>query len=139
LCCPAGFVLPCLPTLARTVPDGPLWAHEIKHYGYRMICRRDGDRVRVLFGAEDAAEHSGPTVYWESEGFPGYVVVAIGNFADPHFPAPTIAVWEQSRHPLGLLAARDAAHALGAAGVTKGSRRSPERHANGFPRVPFRA
>jgi hypothetical protein len=41
----------------------------------------------------------GSTVYWESEGFPGYVAVAVGNFADPNFPAPTIAVWEESRHP----------------------------------------
>ena len=41
----------------------------------------------------------GSTVYWENTGFPGYVIVAIGNFADPSFPAPTIAVWEQSRHP----------------------------------------
>ena len=30
------------------MPDGPLWAHEIKHDGYRMICGRDGDRVRVF-------------------------------------------------------------------------------------------
>jgi hypothetical protein len=36
---------------------------------------------------------------WENEGFPGYVAVAIGNFADPSFPAPTIGVWEESRHP----------------------------------------
>ena len=28
----------------------------------------------------------GSTVYWEGEGFPGYVAVAIGNFADPNFP-----------------------------------------------------
>ena len=41
----------------------------------------------------------GSTVYWENEGFPGQVNIAIGNFADPNFPAPTIAVWEQSRHP----------------------------------------
>ena len=41
----------------------------------------------------------GSTVYWESESFPGYVIVAIGSFADPHFPAPTVAVWEESRHP----------------------------------------
>jgi hypothetical protein len=41
----------------------------------------------------------GSTVYWEGEGFPGYVAVAIGNFTDPNFPAPTIAVWEESRHP----------------------------------------
>ena len=30
--------------------------------------------------------------------FPGYVAVAIGSFADPNFPAPTIGVWEESRH-----------------------------------------
>ena len=41
----------------------------------------------------------GSTVYWENEGFPGCIAVAIGNFADPDFPAPTIAVWEESRHP----------------------------------------
>jgi hypothetical protein len=32
----------------------------------------------------------GSTVYWEGEGFPGYIAVAIGSFADPNFPAPTI-------------------------------------------------
>ena len=42
----------------------------------------------------------GSTVYWEGEGFPGYLAVAVGNFADPSFPGPTIAVWEESRHPL---------------------------------------
>jgi hypothetical protein len=40
----------------------------------------------------------GSTVYWTGEGFPGYVAVAIGAFADPTFPAPTIAVWEECRH-----------------------------------------
>jgi hypothetical protein len=41
----------------------------------------------------------GSTVYWTGESFPGLVAVAIGTFADPGFPAPTISVWEQSRHP----------------------------------------
>ena len=41
----------------------------------------------------------GSTVYWEGERFSGYVAVAIGNFAEPSFPPPTIAVWEQQRHP----------------------------------------
>jgi hypothetical protein len=41
----------------------------------------------------------GSTVYWENDGFPGTVMVAIGNFADPTFPPPGIAVWEESRHP----------------------------------------
>jgi bifunctional non-homologous end joining protein LigD len=45
---PTGFIEPCLPTPSRTVPDGPRWAFEVKHDGYRFIARRDGDRVRVF-------------------------------------------------------------------------------------------
>ena len=41
----------------------------------------------------------GSTVYWESGSFPEYIAVAIGSFADPGFPPPTIAVWEEARHP----------------------------------------
>lgn len=40
----------------------------------------------------------GSTVYWTGEGFPDLIAVAIGTFADPNFPAPTIAVWEERRH-----------------------------------------
>jgi bifunctional non-homologous end joining protein LigD len=45
---PSGFIEPCLPTLSRTVPDGPRWAFEVKHDGFRFIARRDGERVRVF-------------------------------------------------------------------------------------------
>jgi bifunctional non-homologous end joining protein LigD len=45
---PPGFIEPCLPTLGHAVPTGPQWVHEIKHDGYRFICRREGDRVRVF-------------------------------------------------------------------------------------------
>jgi ATP-dependent DNA ligase len=48
--CPTGFIAPCLPTLARTVPDGPRWAFEIKHDGFRFIARRDGDRAHERGG-----------------------------------------------------------------------------------------
>jgi hypothetical protein len=41
----------------------------------------------------------GSTVYWERESVPGRVIVSIGNFADPSFPAPIVSVWEESRHP----------------------------------------
>ena len=58
----------------------------------------------------------GSTVYWEGEGFPGYVAVAIGNFADPNFPAPTIVGVGGVAPPLGVLAARYAAQAHGEAG-----------------------
>src|SRR5215207_8878375 len=42
---PAGFIEPCLPTVSKRVPEGPQWIHEIKHDGYRMIVRRDGNRI----------------------------------------------------------------------------------------------
>jgi bifunctional non-homologous end joining protein LigD len=42
-----GFIEPCLPTLWPKPPAGPLWLHEIKHDGYRLLIRRDGKRVRI--------------------------------------------------------------------------------------------
>jgi bifunctional non-homologous end joining protein LigD len=44
---PAGFIPPCLPTKAQEPPSGPLWWHEIKHDGFRIIARKSGDRVRL--------------------------------------------------------------------------------------------
>jgi bifunctional non-homologous end joining protein LigD len=44
---PAGFIAPCLPTKADTLPSGAMWLHEIKHDGFRVIARKDGDRVRL--------------------------------------------------------------------------------------------
>jgi bifunctional non-homologous end joining protein LigD len=44
---PAGFILPCQPTLARHPPAGPGWLHEIKHDGYRVLARREGERVTL--------------------------------------------------------------------------------------------
>jgi len=41
----------------------------------------------------------GSTAYWELSGFPGLIVVALGMFADPAYPEPTVAVWEATRHP----------------------------------------
>ena len=40
----------------------------------------------------------GSTVYWELEGFPALIAVAVGSFADPAFPAPKHSVWERRRH-----------------------------------------
>jgi bifunctional non-homologous end joining protein LigD len=43
-----GFVDPCIPALADKPPAGPGWVHEIKHDGYRLIVRRDGEAVRLF-------------------------------------------------------------------------------------------
>jgi bifunctional non-homologous end joining protein LigD len=44
---PTGFIAPCLPTKAHTLPSGGLWLHEIKHDGFRIIARKEGERVRL--------------------------------------------------------------------------------------------
>jgi bifunctional non-homologous end joining protein LigD len=43
-----GFVDPCIPSRALKPPSGPDWVHEIKHDGYRLIVRRDGETVRLF-------------------------------------------------------------------------------------------
>jgi hypothetical protein len=45
---PSGFVEPCIPTLAYKVPSGPDWIHEVKHDGYGLQVRREGDAVRLF-------------------------------------------------------------------------------------------
>ena len=45
---PLGFIPPCLPTPCQSPPKGSAWVHEIKHDGYRLIARRDGNRVRLF-------------------------------------------------------------------------------------------
>ena len=44
---PAGFIVPAQPMERAASPSGAGWLHEIKHDGYRLIVRRDGDRVRL--------------------------------------------------------------------------------------------
>jgi bifunctional non-homologous end joining protein LigD len=42
-----GLSAPCLPTKADTLPSGGLWVHEIKHDGFRIIARKEGERVTL--------------------------------------------------------------------------------------------
>jgi ATP dependent DNA ligase-like protein len=43
---PRRFVRPSLPTKAPEPPTGGTWLHEIKHDGFRVLARKDGNRVR---------------------------------------------------------------------------------------------
>ena len=45
---PSGFIEPCQPSKVAWPSSGPLWVHEIKHDGYRLMVRRDGERVRCF-------------------------------------------------------------------------------------------
>lgn len=44
---PAGFIHLARPTLIANPPTGPGWWHEMKHDGFRIIARKQGDRVDV--------------------------------------------------------------------------------------------
>jgi bifunctional non-homologous end joining protein LigD len=44
---PAGFIRPAQPVLADRPPIGPGWSFEIKHDGFRIVSRKDGERVRL--------------------------------------------------------------------------------------------
>ncbi|MEZ4449675.1 MAG: GFA family protein [Nannocystaceae bacterium] len=41
----------------------------------------------------------GATVFWEADAIPGFVSVAVGAFADPEFPPPTVSVYAELAHP----------------------------------------
>jgi bifunctional non-homologous end joining protein LigD len=43
-----GYVPPCIPTRAYKAPSGLGWVHEIKHDGYRLQVRREGEAVRLF-------------------------------------------------------------------------------------------
>ncbi len=50
----------------------------------------------------DACMHAfcptcGGTVLWRLGSVPGFTSVALGAFADPEFPAPSVSVWEETR------------------------------------------
>jgi hypothetical protein len=44
----------------------------------------------------------GATVYWEPDWGPESVLVAVGAFADPGFPPPTVSVYDGRQHPWTL-------------------------------------
>src|SRR5262249_29146575 len=44
---PTGFIAPCLPTNAHTLPSGGLWLHRLSTTDFRIIARKDGERVRL--------------------------------------------------------------------------------------------
>ena len=41
----------------------------------------------------------GATVFYKFPAWPGFIVVPVGAFADPAFPAPTESIREARRHP----------------------------------------
>ena len=44
----AGFIRPCQPFLVVRPPAGLGWLHEVKHDGYRIVARKDGEQRQVM-------------------------------------------------------------------------------------------
>jgi bifunctional non-homologous end joining protein LigD len=44
---PVGFIRPCQPFLVVRPPAGPGWLHEVKHDGYRIVARKQGESVSL--------------------------------------------------------------------------------------------
>jgi bifunctional non-homologous end joining protein LigD len=44
---PPNAFAPCMPMTAPHPPSGPLWLHEIKHDGFRMITQKRAERVKL--------------------------------------------------------------------------------------------
>jgi bifunctional non-homologous end joining protein LigD len=59
---PAGFIAPCLPTKAHTLPSGSQWLHEIKHDGFRIIARKTGAQVRLYSRPGNDLTHRFPLI-----------------------------------------------------------------------------
>jgi len=53
----------------------------------------DGNKVTSWF-----CPNCGSTVYYGLEGLQDFISVAVGAFADPHFPAPVVCVYEERKH-----------------------------------------
>lgn len=53
----------------------------------------EGSRVKFHF-----CPSCGSTVYYEPEGMDEYLVIPVGAFADPGFPAPQVSVYEERIH-----------------------------------------
>ena len=51
---PAGFIRPCQPFLVVRPPADPGWLHEVKHDGYRIGARKQGESVSLWtrYGAD---------------------------------------------------------------------------------------
>src|SRR5215813_3056905 len=56
------FCEPCLPSPAAKPPAGAGWLHEIKHDGFRVIARKEGNRVRLYSRPGNDLTHRFPLI-----------------------------------------------------------------------------
>ncbi|MCC2957507.1 GFA family protein [Massilia sp. IC2-477] len=58
-----------------------------------VLAGDSGARARFHF-----CPQCGATVWYEPEALPDFIMIPVGAFADPGFPAPTVSVYEERMH-----------------------------------------
>jgi len=81
---------------------------QVRLEGGHKEFRREADNGR--FVTNSFCPSCGSTIYWELDILPNGCGVAVGAFADPRFPAPTVSWWNRSAHTWAQL--RDNVRAL---------------------------
>ncbi len=69
---------------------------QVRIQGPSKVFERDGQagrKVRFYF-----CPNCGTSLYWDADVGPGWCIVAIGTFADPDFPPPSMSMFEESKH-----------------------------------------
>src|SRR5262249_8807145 len=99
---PAGFIAPCLPTKTDKLPSGGQWLHEIKHDGFRIIARKDGERVGLYSRPGNDFTHRFPLIVetlarLRTPAWPGRRRAACRDFGCWRRRTPGTGAWRDHR------------------------------------------
>ena len=76
----------------------PLPTFCLAYHGARLP-----DRAAFVTGSfqpfiGDFGPNCGRSLYWEADARPDFYLLAVGAFADSNFPAPSVSIFEESKH-----------------------------------------
>ena len=73
---PPGFILPAQPVLAPKPPVGPDWLYAVKHDGFRIVARKQGDGLHLWSrnGRDWSVEFSGITAAFKAWRLKSFVL-----------------------------------------------------------------
>jgi hypothetical protein len=69
---------------------------QVRIEGPSKVFERDGQpgrKVRFYFCPD-----CGTSLYWDADVRPDWYLLAVGAFADPDFPPPSVSIFEESKH-----------------------------------------
>jgi hypothetical protein len=69
---------------------------QVRIEGPSKVSERDGGegrKVRFYF-----CPNCGTSLYWDDDVRPDWYLLAVGTFADPNFPPPSVSIFETWRH-----------------------------------------